>query len=202
MELARVVVHLTRLRPWAVVALLAALTVLMASTGHTVPSIAPDPTIPPTPTPLLVATMLASIVVLLLRPVLPEAERLSAANMRGARAVAVGAVTLLAGGTAALAPQLVTDPPSVTPCLGTAAALVGLALGLAPLGSFASLSLPLLYVVSGLAFGYRPSTEGPARVRSWAWLVEPASASLVSELVVAVVGLAVFVLVPPRIDRD
>lgn len=196
-----VLIHLGRLRPWTLAMVLASVTGLIISIGHTVPNLHDDPTVPPTRTPLLVAALLASTLVLVVRPVLPEPERLACLSMRTARAVVAGAVVCLGIVTLALGSALIAPHPVVR-CLGTAAALVGIALCLAPVGTFAALSVPWLYVISGLAFGYQSSVGGPASLHPWAWLVDPETAPLAWELATLAVGLLSFVMIAPRVDRE
>ncbi|WP_377324597.1 hypothetical protein ACFJIY_07080 [Pimelobacter simplex] len=197
-ETFRVVGFHLRLRPWTALCLAGCLAVLLLSAGHTVPSLQDDVRVPRPRASLPVGCGVASLVVLLVRPVLDGAERLAARDLRAARLVLLVVVVGGAFGAAEALTPLLAVPAVGVRCLTLAGALVGIGLVAGVAGLFWGLAVPWLYVLSGLAFGYGSTMEhGTLTVRPWAWLIAeqvPAGA----ELAVLAGGVLVAAAVRPR----
>ncbi|MBU2694742.1 hypothetical protein CCO04_06570 [Pimelobacter sp. 30-1] len=187
-----------RLRPLTALGLVVCIATLLVSAGQTVPSLLDDVRIPRPRASLPVGCAAASLLVLLVRPILDGAEHTAARDLRWARLVLLAVVVGGVLGVAAAASWLLPAPAVALRALTLAGALMGIGLAAGVAGSFWGLVVPWLYVVSGLAFGYPASlTQGTVSVRPWAWLVAP-DVPVGAELAVLAAGIVLAGVVRPR----
>lgn len=201
-ELAVVDVH-ARLRRPVLVALVVLVVALVLLSDATVANLQRNEAIPRTRVSLLVGGAAATAFMLLLRPVLPEAERLAARRMPLVRLTSLtvfGCGFLAVGALASLV--LAPEPSSAWRSVTSAAALLGIASAASCAGAWWGLVVPWLYLGTGLAFGFERGVDGAGgAVHPWAWLVG-SNVDVTTELLTFAAGLAVAVLVRPRIDTD
>lgn len=197
-ETLRVVGFHLRLRPLTALGLVACVVTLLVSAGQTVPSLLDDVRIPRPRAGLPVGCAAASLLVLLVRPILDVAEHMATRDLRWARLVLLTVVVGGVLGGAAAASWLLPAPAVALRALTLAGALMGIGLAAGVAGSFWGLVVPWLYVVSGLAFGYGSTVEqGTLSVRPWAWLVAP-DVPVATELGVLAAGVTLAVAVRSR----
>lgn len=143
----------------------------------TVANVQGDPRLPPVRVLLLGGCVSSSLLLLLLRDVLPDAERTAGVSLRAARLVWYLGVQAWFGGvvfvSAYVGSQGVTGAglraAAVCLFLGSLALLCG------RVSVLMGLALPWLYVFTGLMIGYdAPVGGGQAVVRPWAWIVDDA----------------------------
>lgn len=190
-----------RLRRYTVLTLALVLIVMALSHAATVPSLRADPAVPPTRAVLLLACVAATLLALLARDVLPDAERQTAINVRAARlllfaSAQIATAAVIVGGTTLMAPAdggQAADAAAVTATLGGMAMLAG------RWNDYVALTLPWLYVVTGLVVGYdSPAGGGVATVRPWAWLVDDHAAVLPTIALATIMTLAAPLIEPAR----
>lgn len=197
-EVVRVVGFHLRLRPWTALGLVGCVVALLLSAGETVPSVLDDVRIPRPRAGLPIGCAAASLLVLLVRPILDVAERTAARDLRRARLVLLVVVVGGVLAVAAAGTSLLAVPDVGLRTLTLAGALMGMGLAAGVAGLFWGLAVPWLYVVSGLAFGYASTVEqGTLSVRPWAWLVAP-DVPVATELGVLAAGVALAVAVRSR----
>lgn len=191
-----------RIRLATAIAFVATLVVLVGYASVTFPNLQNDVVVPRTPAYLPIGCVAAAWTVLLLRPLLPEPERLAVRNAVLGRAILYGLTTSVVLGLAGLGCLALPNPRASWQAVCATAALVGIALAASRLGGFAGLLVPWLYVISGLAFGYqRLVGGGTVDVRPWAWLVSP-DPPILGELATYACGLAIAASFRPLGDRE
>lgn len=173
-------------RPWGLAALAAAVVGVALTADATVQSLQSSPSVPRARMAVLLSCLVASLAVAWMRPLLPLYEQMSGRPdlpHRFLMAVAVvgpalALIGVLAGGTR----------PVVT-CAG----FLGLALLAGSARPLLGITVPWVYAVAGLAFGYRTVAGGPAHLRPWAWMVGEGSTA--PQVALCVAGIAAFALV-------
>lgn len=177
-----------RQRPLSLALIVVALAGLVVTAGSVLPALFEDPHLPRPRTSLALGCLLSGLVVIFTRPILPEAERLSAISMRASRLVMAALIVAL-GGVASLACMAAATPELAWRCVTLGGALTGIGLLAASMGTFWGLILPTSYVMAGLSFGYQAQLGAGWSIQPWAWLVDP-SAPVGYELALLALGLA------------
>jgi hypothetical protein len=166
----------------------------------TMPDLHRDLGVPPHRFVVVVSAALASLVVMILLPLEPVAERLAARNMVVARLALAVTVVLLVVAVI----QLLLPVPSGTflnPVARNAAGLTGIGLALTALNVPVGLVGPWLLVLLGALFGYDTHPGAAASLRPWAWVLAEDGSGFAPAVLLLALGVGVHAASRPRAER-
>lgn len=135
-----------------------------------VPNPQGDAGVPWTRVSILLACLVASLLVLLVRSPMPVHERLSSRRLRPVRGCAVGIACVLVLAVVLASSLLILGTRAAGGPAGVVAGLCGIGLLGTALGTYPGMFLPWAYAMAGLAFGYTSRLDH-VELAPWAWLV-------------------------------